>query len=73
MTNRRAKETTVRDERLNMDVFGSVAEARVRLEGYRQHYNTARPPSNLAYRSPAEFKRDWEQAQLAVADSNISD
>ncbi len=38
---------TVRDECLNMHLFVSVAEARVRLEGFRQHYNTERPHSSL--------------------------
>jgi putative transposase len=64
---------TVRDECLNMYVFASVAEARVRLEGFRLHYNLERPHSSLGYRSPAEFKRDWVQAQATVADSNIPD
>ena len=63
----------MRDECLNLYLFASVAEARIRLEGYRQHYNTERPHSSLGYRSPMEFKRDWVQAQLELADSNISD
>ncbi len=56
-----------------MDLCGSVAEARVRLEAYRQHYNTERPHSSLGYRSPAEFKRDWGQTQTEAEESNISD
>ena len=64
---------TVRDECLNMYLFISLAEARVRLEAFRQDYNLARPHSSLGYRSPAEFKRDWIQAQAIVADSPISD
>ena len=62
---------TVRDECLNLYVFYSVTEARVRLEGFRQHYNTERPHSSLGYRSPLEFKRAWEQAQAKSDDSNI--
>ncbi|MDQ5854540.1 MAG: IS3 family transposase [Chloroflexota bacterium] len=64
---------TVRDECLNLYLFATVAEARVRLESYRQHYNTERPHSSLGYRSPTEFKRDWMQAQTERANSNISD
>lgn len=64
---------TLRDECLNMYVFISLTEARMRLEAFRQHYNSARPHSSLGYRSPAEFKRDWIQAQTKVADSPISD
>jgi putative transposase len=52
-----------------MHVFASVAEARVRLEGFRQHYNTERPHSSLGYQSPLEFKRAWEQAQAESGDS----
>ena len=40
---------TVRDECLNMHLFGSVAEAQVRVEGFRQHYNHDRPHSRLGY------------------------
>jgi len=60
---------TVRDECLNMYLFTSLAEARVRLECFRQHYTTARPHSSLGYRAPAEFKRAWMEAQATVADS----
>jgi putative transposase len=49
---------TVRDACLNLPVFVSVAEARVRLESFRQPDNQARAPSSLGDRSPAEFKRD---------------
>ncbi len=54
---------TVRDECLNMQVFHSVAEARVQLEAFRRQYNEERPHSSLGYRTPAEFKRDWLQRQ----------
>ena len=62
---------TVRDECLNMHIFVSLAEARVRLEAFRQHYNQDRPHSSLGYRSPIEFKQDWVQAQASSDDSNI--
>ena len=38
---------TVRDECLNMQLFGSLVEARIRLEAFRQHYNSERPHSAL--------------------------
>jgi putative transposase len=63
---------TVRDECLNLYVFHAVVEARVRLESFRQHYNTERPHSSLDYRSPMEFKRAWEQSQAESDDSPIS-
>jgi putative transposase len=59
---------TVRDECLNMEVFRTVTEARVRLEAYRREYNEERPHSSLGYRTPAEFKRDWLQRQSQPED-----
>lgn len=47
----------VRDACLNRYVFYAVTAAWVRLEGFRQHYNTERPHRSLSYRSPLEFKR----------------
>ncbi|MDX1926114.1 MAG: transposase, partial [Pirellulaceae bacterium] len=43
----------LRDELLNGEVFYSLAEARVLIEAWRQHYNTKRPHSSLGYRPPA--------------------
>lgn len=51
-----------RDECLNMEVFTSVAEARVVIEGWRRHYNEERPHSRLGYRTPAEFRAAWAPA-----------
>lgn len=54
---------TLRDECLNLYAFASVAEAQVRVEVFRRHYNEERPHSRLAYRTPAEFKQDWLASQ----------
>jgi putative transposase len=43
----------LRDELLNGEIFYSLAEARVVIEGWRQHYNTVRPHSSLGYKPPA--------------------
>jgi putative transposase len=43
----------LRDELLNMEVFNTLAEAKVLIEGWRRHYNTVRPHSSLRYRPPA--------------------
>ena len=43
----------LRDELLNAEVFNSLAEAKVLIEGWRKHYNTVRPQSSLRYRPPA--------------------
>lgn len=46
-----------RDECLNAELFLNVAEAKTRIEQWRQHYNTERPHSSLSYRTPYEFKQ----------------
>ena len=43
----------LRDELLNMEVFNTLAEARVLIEQWRVHFNTVRPHSSLGYRPPA--------------------
>ena len=43
----------LRDELLDGEVFYSLAEARVVIEGWRRYYNTSRPHSALGYRPPA--------------------
>lgn len=45
----------LRDECLNVHVFFSLADARQKLEGWRQDYNTERPHSALGDRPPADF------------------
>jgi len=62
---------TVRDECLNMQLFGSLIEARIRLEAFRHHYNSERPHSALAYQTPLAFKQAWNEAQTQQ-DSLIS-
>lgn len=62
---------TVRDECLNLHLFASVAEAKVRLEAFRQHYNDERPHSRLGYQTPSEFKRAWAETRANGPDSNI--
>ena len=43
----------LRDELLDGEIFYSLEEARVIIEGWRRHYNAARPHSSLGYRPPA--------------------
>ena len=49
----------LRDELLNGEIFYSLAEAKVVIESWRRHYNTARPHSSLGYRSPAPQVLQW--------------
>ena len=43
----------LRDELLNAEIFDTLLEAKVLIERWRRHYNTARPHSSLGYRPPA--------------------
>lgn len=43
----------MRDELLNREIFYSLREAQIIIEGWRKHYNTKRPHSALGYRPPA--------------------
>jgi len=52
----------LRDELLNGEIFPSLAEARIVIEGWRQHYNTRRPHSSLGYRPPAPANASWSAA-----------
>ena len=45
------------DERLNREIFGTLAEARVILESWRVEYNELRPHGSLGYLSPREYTR----------------
>jgi transposase InsO family protein len=45
----------LRDELLDREVFASLTEAQVLLEGYRREYNAERPHSALGYVAPAVF------------------
>jgi putative transposase len=43
----------LRDELLNREVFTTLLEARILIEGWRREYNQVRPHSSLGYRPPA--------------------
>ena len=43
----------LRDELLAREIFYDLREAQILIEGWRLHYNSARPHSSLGYRPPA--------------------
>jgi putative transposase len=45
----------LRDELLNIEEFGSITEAKVVIEDWREEYNTYRPHSALGGRTPSEY------------------
>lgn len=67
----------LRDELLDAELFGNVAEARVLSDQWRREYNQERPHSALGYATPAEFAAGCEQQKREVkcdaADEYIGD
>ena len=55
----------VRDELLNVEQFGCLAEARVVIGAWHADYNTRRPHSSLGMRSPAAFHDAWREREAA--------
>ena len=49
----------LRDELLNVEIFYTLREAQVIIEGWRREYNTFRPHSSLGYRPPAPETVEW--------------
>jgi transposase InsO family protein len=49
----------LRDELLNGEIFYTLKEARIIIEGWRKHYNTIRPHSSLGYTPPAPEVVPW--------------
>lgn len=45
----------LRDEFLNREIFHSLSEAKILLEGWRKEYNETRIHSSLGYQTPREF------------------
>lgn len=54
-----------RDECLSMEWFRNRIEARAIIETWRRHYNEDRPHSSLGYRTPRQFKDEFQQQQPA--------
>ena len=51
----------LRDECLNANWFRNLFEARHKIAYWRDDYNSARPHSSLAYRTPGEFAAQWQR------------
>ena len=52
----------LRDELLDGEIFYSLKEAQIVIEGWRCHYNTIRPHSSLGYQPPAPEVELWPAA-----------
>ncbi|NNN07088.1 MAG: transposase [Elusimicrobia bacterium] len=47
----------LRDEFLNVDVFGTLEEVRCKLEAWKYDYNTARPHGSIDGKTPLEYAK----------------
>ncbi len=47
----------LRDELLNREIFTTLIEAKILIEGWRREYNQVRPHSALRYRPPVPEAR----------------
>lgn len=57
----------LRDECLNASWFLNLADAKRKIERWRQEYNAERPHSSLAYRTPAEFAKTCSELTSRMA------
>jgi putative transposase len=58
----------LRDECLNLELFWSIEDAKIKLDAWRADYNTARPHSGLGNLAPAAFSA--AAAQLVTDNKN---
>lgn len=49
----------LRDELLKGEIFYTLKEVKIVIEGSRQHYSTIRPHSSLRYQPPAPKILHW--------------
>jgi transposase InsO family protein len=56
----------LRDELHNGELFYTLDEARVIVEGWHHRYNTHRPHRALGYRPPAPETRTFAQASVSA-------
>ena len=57
----------LRDEMLNREEFGSLQQAQVLLEMWRERYNQERPHGALGYQTPDAFADSCRRAHPASA------
>jgi len=62
----------LRDELLNGEIFYTLKEAQIIIEGWRQEYNTVRPHSSLGYRPPAPETKTWLEPLAPRMEVNLN-
>ena len=56
----------MRDECLNVDLWGTIPEARDGIGAHRIDYNDVRPHGSLNHRTPSEFARELRERDSGV-------
>jgi Integrase core domain len=56
----------LRDECLNANWFRNLFDARGRIANWRHDYNSTRPHSGLAYRTPNAYAAQWQRASSSL-------
>ena len=57
----------LRDEFLEAEEFESVPDARSKGQWFRREFNTVRPHSSLAYKTPQEFSNECDRGLHGTA------
>lgn len=63
----------LRDELLNGEIFYTLKEAKIIIEGWRRHYNTVRPHSSLNYNPPAPEATVWPRQNGPASTPAVAD
>jgi transposase InsO family protein len=63
----------LRDELLNGEIFYTLKEAKIIIEGWRRHYNTVRPHSSLNYNPPAPESTVWPRQNGPASTPAVAD
>ncbi|WP_132665862.1 IS3 family transposase [Rhizobium sp. PP-CC-3G-465] len=63
----------LRDELLNGEIFYTLKEAKIIIEGWRRHYNTVRPHSSLNYKPPAPEATVWPRKNGPASTPAVAD
>ena len=58
---------TFRAQCLNAHRFGTLAEAKQLIEGWRREYNESRPHRSLGERTPSEFASQYAASRVLTA------
>jgi hypothetical protein len=63
----------LRDECLNTSWFWNLSDARRKIATWQHAYNSPRPHSALAHRTPNEFAQQWKDASFSTIKDRAAD